>query len=253
MNLQGKSALVTGSSRGIGAAIARRLAAAGATVLVHGSRNAAAAEQVVKSITQSGGEAEYFLADLASPAEIISLFDRLGSRAEQLDILVNNAGIYAGGSLESLEEAQIRQALNVNVLGPIILSQEFVRRSKTTAGRIINISSLAARAPGLNASAYSATKAAVDALTRCWSFELGHRGFTVNSVAPGLVKTEMSEAGIENHERVLSGVALKRIGLPDDIAGVVAFLASDDARWITGQVIAADGGQIATVTILGQI
>lgn len=250
MDLTNRSALVTGSSRGIGAAIARKLASRGAEVLVHGNKNSSTASQVVEQIKQTGGRASLVLADFSSPEAVPALFDSIGDKAAHLDILVNNAGIFEGGALEKLEFAQISRVLAVNVSSLMLTTREFVRRSSTEQGRIINISSHAGRVPGLNASLYSASKAAVDALTRCWAFEFGGRGITVNSVAPGMIDTEMSREGIQNRDVVLRGVALKRMGQVDDIADVVAFLACSESRWITGEVIGVTGGQVAGATIL---
>ncbi len=139
-----------------------------------------------------GGKAEFLVADLLEPESVVELFERLGSRAEKLDILINNAGIFGGNALESVQLEDIQRVLTVNVTSLIIATREFVRRTKSRNGKIINISSAAARFPGLNASVYAASKAAVDALARSWAIELGPRGITVNSVSPGLIDTEMS-------------------------------------------------------------
>lgn len=249
-NLQDRTALVTGSSRGIGATIARKLAMHRAEVFVHGSQNANAGKKVVDEIRSEGGKAEFLAANLTEPDSVVELFDQLGKRAENLDILINNAGIFGGDALESLELKEIQRVLTVNVTSLIIAAREFVRRTKSPQGRIINISSLAGRLPGLNASLYAASKAAVDALTRCWALELGPRGITVNSVSPGMIDTEMSAQHITNRETVLRGVALRRMGLPEDIADIVLFFASEESRWVTGQVIGADGGQVAAASVL---
>jgi 3-oxoacyl-[acyl-carrier protein] reductase len=152
--------------------------------------------------------------------------------------------------LASLRLQDIDAVLSVNVTSLIVTTQEFLRRKKSDGGRIINISSFAAQVPGINSSLYAASKAAVDALTRCWAIELGSTGITVNSVAPGYVSTEMSAKGLGDPGPIVRGVALKRTGLPDDIAEVVAFLASEASRWITGQIITANGGQVASATVL---
>lgn len=245
-----RKALITGSSRGIGAAIAKRLALDGVEIVVHGNQNPAAAETVVKEITDRGGKATFVLGDLSKPDSIKAMLDCLEDRAQELNILVNNAGIFLGASLDSLSLDDIHRVLSVNVISLILITQEFLRRKKSEGGRIINISSFAAQAPGINASLYAASKAAVDALTRCWSLELGSSGITVNSVAPGYVETDMSAQGIGDPAPVVRGISLKRAGLPGDIADVVAFLASDASRWITGQVISANGGQLASATFL---
>jgi 3-oxoacyl-[acyl-carrier protein] reductase len=245
-----RKALVTGSSRGIGAAIAKRLAADGIEIIVHGNQNAAAAQTVVKEITDNGGIATFVLGDLSQSESIAAIFDRLEDRARELNILINNAGILTGGSLDSLSLKDINGLLSVNVISLILITQEFLRRTNSQDGRIINISSFAAQAPGMNVSLYAASKAAVEALTRCWSLELASRGITVNAVAPGYVETDMSAQGIGDPAPIIRGIALKRAGTPDDIADVVAFLASEASRWITGQIIHANGGQVASATIL---
>jgi 3-oxoacyl-[acyl-carrier protein] reductase len=157
---------------------------------------------------------------------------------------------FCGASLDSLSLGDIHRVLSVNVVSLILITQEFLRRKKSEGGRIINISSFAAQAPGMNASLYATSKAAVDALTRCWSLELGSSGITVNSVAPGYVETDMSAQGIGDPAPIVRGISLKRVGLPGDIVDVVEFLASDASRWITGQVISANAGQLASATLL---
>jgi 3-oxoacyl-[acyl-carrier protein] reductase len=245
-----RKALVTGSSRGIGAAIAKRLSSDGIEIVVHGNQNPAAAETVVEEIKNLGGKATFVLGDLSQPDSIKTMLDSLEDRAQELNILINNAGIFWGASLDALTLDDIHRVFSVNVISLVLITQEFLRRKTSEGGRIINISSFAAQAPGMNVSLYAASKAAVDALTRCWSLELGSSGITVNSVAPGYVETDMSAQGIGDPAPVVRGVSLKRAGLPGDIADVVAFLASDASRWITGQVINANGGQLASATLL---
>jgi 3-oxoacyl-[acyl-carrier protein] reductase len=245
-----KKALVTGSSRGIGAAIAKRLARDGIEIVIHGNQNPGAAERVVNEILNAGGKATFVAGDLSRPGGIPAMFDQLGASAQALDILVNNAGIIRGGALASLSLQEIDAVWSVNVTSLIRTTQEFLRRKKSEGGRIINISSFAAQVPGINSSLYSASKAAVDALTRCWSVELGSAGITVNSVAPGFVATDMSAQALGDPGPIVRGVALKRAGLPGDIAEVVAFLASDASGWITGQVITANGGQVCSASVL---
>ena len=245
-----RKALVTGSSRGIGAAIARRLALDGIEVVVHGNQNAEAAEGVVKEIVDAGGKASFVLGDLSRADAIPLMFNQLGESVRELDILVNNAGILRGGALASLSLQEIESVLSVNITSLVVTTQEFLRRKEADGGRIINISSFAAQIPGINLSLYSASKAAVDALSRCWALELGSTGITVNSVAPGYVATDMSAQAIGDPAPIVRGVSLKRVGLPGDIAEVVAFLASDASGWITGQVLTANGGQVASATVL---
>jgi 3-oxoacyl-[acyl-carrier protein] reductase len=246
--LEGRVALVTGASRGIGAAIAKRLASDGASVLIHYSTQGAQAEELSRSIPGS----RVLRADLASPtapAELVrSTFDAFGS----LDILVNNAGTLAVGGVDVSDAETIDRMFAINVRAVILATREFAAVTKSRAGRVINISSIAGSMPNGGAAIYAATKAAVDSLTRSHATELGPRGITVNAVAPGPTATDMYETFPEATKNIVARtIPLGRFGSPEDIAPVVAFLASDDARWVTGQVIAASGGAITpTVNIM---
>ncbi len=242
--LAGKVAIVTGASRGIGAAIARRLGAEGAAVVVNYHQSAEAAEKVVADILALGSEAIALQADLIDSDQIRAMFAQVQERCRRLDILVNNAGVAEYRPLEAIDQTHFGRQFKVNVSGLLFATQEAARAFGTSGGRIINISSGAAQAAPPGASVYSATKAAVDTLTRCYAAELGPRRITVNAVAPGLTETDMLAAVIpaEVQKAMIATTALRRLGTPEDTADVVAFLASDDARWITGQVIGVNGG-----------
>jgi len=242
--LTGKVAVVTGGSRGIGAAIALRLAHEGAIVLVNYSRNAEAAAQVVEQIEASGGEAEAIQADVADLTQNQRLFAETLEGYGRLDILVNNAGVAEFRPLDQADEAHFTRQFEVNVRGALFATQEAARRMGDSGGRIINISSGAGEAAPPGTSVYSATKAALNALTKSHAAELGPRGITVNAVAPGLTQTDMLDAVIpaDVRQTLIRNTPLGRLGTPEDIADVVAFLASEDARWITGQILGVNGG-----------
>lgn len=236
-------ALVTGASRGIGAAIARRLAQDGVQVVVNYSRSAAAAEQVVASITEQGGKAVAFQADMADVEQVRRLFVEANNHFGAVDILVNNAAISGRGGIAEITQEDFEQHFAVNVRGVLFAMQEAAQRM-ANGGRIINISSGAAQSCPPMMGVYSASKAAVEALTKTFAIELGARQITVNVVAPGTTDTEMLHEAIpaEFLPQLIAQTPLGRLGTPEDIADVVAFLASEQARWITGQVIAASGG-----------
>jgi len=240
----GKTALVTGGSRGIGRAIALALAREGAQVLVHYGRAAAEAEAVVAAIRTAGGRAEALSADLAAPEAPHKLAKAVrGIVGDRLDILVANAGISKAATIEDTSVADFDNLFAVNVRAPYFLVQQLLPILSEGAS-IIFVTSVVARAVVGPLSAYAATKGAVDTLVRYFAVALGERGIRVNAVAPGVVDTDMSsftktEAG---RNIAMSLQALKRIAGPDDIAGAVAFLASDEARWITGDTIRVDGG-----------
>jgi len=249
--LQGKTALVTGASRGIGRATASALANAGAHVLVHYGRSAQDADSLVAAIRSKGGRAEAISADLATPEGATSLAKEVRSIVgERLDVLVSNAGISKAATIKDHTVADFDNLFATNVRSPFFLVQQLLPILRE-GSNIIVISSAVARTvvgkPGLdNPSilAYAATKGAIETLVRNWAAILGPQGIRVNAVAPGVIDTDMSnftktEAG---REVVLGMQALKRIGKPEDVADVVAFLASDKARWITGASIPVDGG-----------
>jgi len=249
--LQGKTALVTGASRGIGRATASALANAGAHVLVHYGRSAQDAESLVAGIRSKGGRAETLEADLGSPDGARLLAKEVRSIVgERLDVLVSNAGITKAATIKDHTVADFDNLFATNVRGPFFLVQQLLP-VLGEGSNIIVISSLGAHAvvgkPGLNNPsllAYASTKGAVETLVKNWAAILGPQGIRVNAIAPGVIDTDMSnftktEAG---REAALGMQALKRVGKPEDVADVVAFLASDEARWITGASIPVDGG-----------
>jgi 3-oxoacyl-[acyl-carrier protein] reductase len=244
--LTGKVAIVTGASKGIGAAIARHLGAAGASVVVNYSSSKDGAERVVDQIKTQGGKAVAVHADVSKKADVDRLFAESKKAFGRLDILVNNAGIYKFGPLESIDEEHFHSQFNLNVLGLILATQKAVEAFGPEGGSVINISSVVGVAPVPGASVYSATKAAVDALTKAHSKELGSKKIRVNSLNPGMVETEGVHAagfiGSDFQKQAVAATPLGRIGQPDDIATVAVFLASDDAGWVTGQVLLASGG-----------
>ncbi len=241
--LEGKVALVTGGSRGIGAAIALRLAADGATVALTYSNSKDAADKLVKEIEALGAKAIAVKANVDSEADSANLVKEIGKSFGKIDILVNNAGVFDGGPIDAVDLKQYDKIFNVNVKG-LIATTIAALPQFNDGGRIINISSGAATMTMAGYSIYSASKAAVDTLTRIWAQDLGKRQITVNTVSPGTTQTDMFEAAIPEEARgsMAEKTALGRIGTPADIADVVAFLASHDARWVTGKVIGVDGG-----------
>jgi 3-oxoacyl-[acyl-carrier protein] reductase len=243
--LSGKTAIVTGASRGIGAATALKLGVDGAKVVVHYSKNGESAEKVASEIRYAGGKAVTAQCDLADPEQIPSLFNTARQAFGQVDILVNNAGVAELGiPLEKSDLAHYARQFDVNVRGLLIATQLAAAQMGKEGGRIINISSGATRSAPAGSGVYTATKAAVEMLTRCWARELGPRQITVNAVAPGITDTDMFAAVMPEPTRsaLIAATPLGRLGTPDDIAQVVAFLASDEAHWITGEIIGATGG-----------
>ena len=241
--LAGKVALVTGGSRGIGAAIALRLGAEGATVVLTYNQNKAKADEVVAQIAKLGTGAVTLKADVASERDNQILVDEIERTIGKIDILVNNAAIWDVASVDTIDLDHYDRVFNTNLRGVIATTIAALPKIKN-GGRIINISSVAAEGVMQTTSVYSASKAALNTLTRIWAQELGPKQITVNGVAPGTTATDMLLQALpeEVKNEFVSKTALKRLGEPNDIADVVAFLASDDARWITGQTIRADGG-----------
>ncbi|MCW1916037.1 SDR family oxidoreductase [Luteolibacter sp. GHJ8] len=243
--LTGKRALVTGASRGIGAAIAKALAAEGASVAITYERSADKAGEVVKEIEAAGGKAVAFAANSADPQAVRSSIDQTVAALGGLDILVNNAGIARQGSFEEISLEDIDALLNVNVRGVILASQAAIPHL-TSGGRIISIGSgLGERVPFGGVTVYSATKSALRSLTAGLSRELGPKGITVNLVQPGSTDTDMNPANGEGAEFQKSAMSLGQYGTPEDIAAAVVFLAGPGGKQITGTTITVDGGAIA--------
>ena len=245
--LNGKVAVVTGASKGLGASIAEHLAAEGASVVVNYATSKAAAEAVVSRIAKKGGKATAVQGDVAKPAEIERLFQETKSAYGKLDILVNNAGVYEFAPLEQITPEHIQKHLSLNVAGLLLTTKEAVKLMGSEGGSIVNIGSIVGPMPAPQASAYSASKAAVDAISVSLATELGPRKIRVNSLDPGMVETDgLRAAGLHEGEfrkQQDRETPLGRIAQPEDIAPAVVFLAGDDARWITGQVIVAAGGK----------
>ncbi|MGE5301676.1 MAG: SDR family NAD(P)-dependent oxidoreductase [Alphaproteobacteria bacterium] len=245
--LAGKVAIVTGASKGIGAAIARHLAAEGAAVIVNYASSRESADRVVAEIENEGGKALAMKANMAKKAEIERLFAETKKAFGRLDILVNNAGIYEFSPLDGVTEEHFRKHFDLNVLGVILASKEAARYFGSAAGSIINISSVASTAAPANSSVYSATKAAVDAVTKSLAKELGPRNIRVNSINPGITETEGVHAVVGfldggEARQMVANTPLGRIGHPGDIAPAVVFLASEESAWITGETIRVSGG-----------
>jgi 3-oxoacyl-[acyl-carrier protein] reductase len=245
--LAGKVAVVTGASKGIGAGIARQLALEGAAVVVNYATSKSGADKVVADITGAGGRAVAVQGDMVKRADIERLFAETVKAFGELDILVNNAGVYEFAPLEKITEDHFHKQFNLNVLGLLLVTQEAVKHFPPSGGSVINISSGASKSPVPGASVYSATKGAVDAISAALAKELGPKGIRVNSLNPGMIETEGVHAagflGTDFHKQILAETPLGRIGQPEDIGRVAAFLASEDSGWITGEAILASGGQ----------
>ena len=244
MSLQGKTAIVTGGSRGIGRAVAERLGRDGASVLVNCQSTVDTAEVVAKTITDAGGRAITAAADVGTAAGMAALFEAARLEFGGVDIVVNNAAIFLGGPLEYISEEQFDRLLAVNVKSVFFASQQAAQQVRD-GGRVINISAGVPKDGLAFLGAYAASKAAVDTLTRSLAHALGSRGITVNAVAPGPTDTDMlapeARAGLDG---LIRATPLGRLGQPADMAGVVSFLAGPDSGWITGQTIHADGGAV---------
>jgi len=244
--LEGKVAVVTGASKGIGAAIAKQLAVEGAAVVVNYSSSKEGADRVVAEITKSGGRAVAVHANVAKQADIDRLFAESKKAFGAVDVLVNNAGIYEFSPIEGITEEHFHKQFNLNVLGLLLASQAAVKEFGPTGGSIVNVSSIVSTLGVPGAAVYSGTKGAVDAITRSLSKELGPRGIRVNAINPGMIETEgVHTAGIaesEMRKQTEAQTPLGRIGQPQDIATVAAFFASSDSAWITGQTVNIAGG-----------
>jgi 3-oxoacyl-[acyl-carrier protein] reductase len=247
--LTGKVAVVTGASKGIGASIAKHLAAEGAAVVVNYSSSKEGADRVVAEIVKQGGRALAVHANVALPADIQRLFAETKQTYGQLDILVNNAGVYQFAPLEELTPELFHKMFDLNVLGLLLTTQEAVKHFGEAGGSIINISSVAATSAPAMSSVYSGTKAAVDAITKSLAKELGGRKIRVNSINPGMVETEgVHAAGFAESDfrkQIEAQTPLGRIGQPQDIAPAAVFLASSDSAWITGETLFISGGNRA--------
>lgn len=244
--LNGKVAVVTGASKGIGASIAKHLAAEGASVVVNYSSSKDGADRVVSEIAAGGGTAVAVGANVSKKAEIEVLFAETVKAFGKVDILVNNAGVYEFSPLEAITEEHFHRQFNLNVLGLLLTTQEAAKYIGAQGGSIINISSVASTAALPGSSVYGATKASVDLITKVHAKELGPRKIRVNSINPGMVETEgVHAAGFSEGEfrkQVESQTPLGRIGQPRDIATTAVFFASDDSSWITGETLAIAGG-----------
>ncbi|ODA68852.1 Glucose 1-dehydrogenase [Methyloligella halotolerans] len=245
-DLKNKVAVVTGASKGIGAGIAAELAASGAAVVVNYASDKAGADRVVETITSAGGKAIAVQANVASKADVERLFGTAVDAFGPVDILVNNAGIYSFAALEEVTEEHYRKIFDVNVLGLLLVTQEAVKHFNSEGGSIVNIGSIASEWVPPGAIVYSATKGAVDTITIGLAKELAPKNIRVNSVNPGGVETEGTHTagviGSDFEKEIVSHTLLGRMGQPKDIASVVAFFASADAGWLTGEVIEAGGG-----------
>ncbi len=244
--LQNKVAIVTGASKGIGAAIARHLAAEGAAVVVNYSSSKEGADRVVNEIKSRGGKAIAVQANLAKAAGVERLFAETSKAFDRLDIVVNNAGIYDFAPLENVTAEHFHKQFDLNVLGLLLVTQHAAKHFGAAGGSVVNISSVVAHSPVATGSVYSATKAAADAITKSLAKELGPRKIRVNSINPGMVETEgFHSAGIAESDFRTATEAqtpLGRIGQPDDIAPAVVFFASSDSSWITGETLTISGG-----------
>jgi 3-oxoacyl-[acyl-carrier protein] reductase len=244
--LTGKVAVVTGASKGIGAGIAKALGAAGASVVVNYSSDKAGADKTVAEITKAGGKAVAVGASVAKSTEIDKLFTETKKAFGKVDILVNNAGVYAFSPLEAVTEEEINRIFSTNVTGLLLTSKAAVSLFPAEGGSIINIGSVVSENTPPNSSIYTGTKGAVDAITRVLAKELGSKNIRVNAVNPGITTTEGTNSsgivGSDFEKTLVAQTPLGRIGQPNDIADVVTFIASDDARWVTGSLLQAGGG-----------
>jgi 3-oxoacyl-[acyl-carrier protein] reductase len=243
--LSGKVAIVTGASKGIGAAIAKSLAASGASVVVNYASSKEGAGKVVEAIKAAGGKAVAVKGDVSKAADARAVVDEAIKTFGRLDVLVNNAGVYEMKPLEEITEEHFHKTFDINVLGLLLISKEAAKHLGK-GGSIVNIGSAVSRLTPPTSAVYTATKGAVDAITGVLSRELGPKGIRVNSVNPGMVETEGAHSagiiGSSFQDWATSATPLGRIGQPQDIAGVVTFLATDDSGWLTGQQLIASGG-----------
>jgi len=243
--LNGKVAIVTGASKGIGAAIAKSLAAAGASVVVNYASSKDGAENVVAEITKAGGKAVAVKGDVSKAAEAKGIIDAAITHYGRLDVLVNNSGVYAFSPLEDITEEEFHRQFNINVLG-LLLTTQAASKHLGEGSSIINIGSVVSRITPPGSAIYTGTKGAVDAITGVLSRELGPRKIRVNALNPGMVETEGSRSagfiGSDFESGTVAQTPLGRIGQPNDIASIAVFLASDDSAWLTGEQLLAGGG-----------
>jgi 3-oxoacyl-[acyl-carrier protein] reductase len=245
--LTGKVAIVTGASKGIGAAIAKSLAQAGAAVVVNYSAGKEGAERTVVEITRAGGKAIAVQADVSKAADVKRLFEETEKALGSPSVLVNNAGVFEFQPIEAITEDGFHRHFNINVLGTILATQQALKHFPRSGGSIVNLSSIASENPVPSSSLYAATKGAIDTLTMAFSKELGPRNIRVNTVAPGPVDTEGNRkiglVGSPDGDAIAAATPLgARFAEPEEIAPVIVFLASDDAAWLTGERISASGG-----------
>jgi 3-oxoacyl-[acyl-carrier protein] reductase len=241
MKLAGKVALVTGAGRGMGRVIALRLAADGAQVIVHYAHSREGADEVVDLIRQKGGEARALQADLAKHGDILAMFGAIDREPGRIDIVVNSAALSSATPLQSLDPRVVDELIDLNLRGPLYVASEAARRIQS-GGRIVNISSSLAEFPMAGASVYSGTKAALKLFTECWAKELAPKGVTVNTVIPGATSPGMMDkAPPQTREFFTKASPFGRIGRAEEIAAVVAFLCSEEASWVSGAHILANG------------
>jgi 3-oxoacyl-[acyl-carrier protein] reductase len=243
--LEGKVAVVTGASKGIGAEIARQFAAEGAAVVVNYASSKAGADKVVADITARGGKAVAVQGDVSKRTDAEGIIDTAVKTFGRLDVLVNNSGVYEFAPIEEFTEEQFRRQFDINVLGLLLTTQAAVKQLKV-GGSVINIGSVVARITPPNSAVYTGTKGAVDAITGVLARELGPRGIRVNALNPGLIETEgavrVGVIGSEMEREAVKQTPLGRGGKVDDIAKIAVFLASDDSGWMTGEQLIASGG-----------
>ncbi|HET7471424.1 MAG TPA: glucose 1-dehydrogenase [Gemmatimonadales bacterium] len=244
--LAGKVAIVTGASKGIGAAIAKELGAAGAAVVVNYASDRSGAERVVGEIAAAGGRALAVQADVARADDVARLFEQARQEFGGVDVLVNNAGVYRFQALGDITEDEFHREFNINVLGVVLATREAARYFGPEGGSVINLGSVVSTTTPALSAVYTGSKAAVDAMTRVLAKELGPRNIRVNSLNPGGVETEGAHSagiiGTEFQRNIVAQTPLGRFGQPADIAPVAVFLASDDSAWLTGEVLVASGG-----------
>ncbi len=244
--LQGKVAVVTGASKGIGAAIAKAYAAEGAKVVVNYASDRAGGERVVSEIEAKGGKAIAVQGDVAKAGDVERLFDVAKESFGKIDVVVNNAGVFAFYPLEQVTEAEFHRQFNINVLGSLLVAQQAAKHIGADGGSIVNVSSVISESPMAGATIYAATKGAVDTLSGALALELAPRKIRVNTLAPGGTETEgahtLGMVGSDMEKQIVADTPLGRLGQPEDIAKVAVFLASDDSSWLTGERISASGG-----------